>query len=585
MHPYMVIPLLSCVASAMIAAAILARDPVRRANRLAALLVGGVSWWAGCEVLWNAAEDPAVVLRLVKLSSIGWAGLGPVALHLFCELAQDPAPRIRRALPVLYAFSVAVVAVDLTTPLIHDGVVTRHAWGWSYGLARSYVAFYVFTMACVTVALWVMWRTFRTSPSAAEREQMLLLVLGVSLPATIASATDGLLPYLGFQVPRFGTAAFALLNGVIAWTLYRYTYPLVAPTTFGREIFESLGEGIALLRPDGWIRAANASLGRLAGCAPERLESRLAGDLIPNLGDPLQEVAEHECALLDAEDNRIPVSVGSSVVRERSGQPVAVVLVVRDLREVVELRRRLVTSGRLAAVGELAAGIAHEINNPIAYARSNLGLLHEHWDELAKRLEHRADPETHERVDEGRQLIDETIEGVDRAASIVRDVLGFSHAGHGERELVSVNDAVEAALRVGAPHLQQHGRVETHYCELPLVRASTQELKQVFLNLILNAAQAITDDGLIRITTRPEGAGVCVRIEDDGHGIEPDLLQRVFDPFFTTKAVGEGTGLGLAIAYQIVTSHDGELRVESPDCGGTCFEVRLPGGLDPGAGI
>jgi signal transduction histidine kinase len=585
MHPYMVIPLVSCVASAMIGAAILARDPGRRASRLAALLVGGVSWWAACEVLWNTAEDPAVVLRLVKLSSIGWAALGPAVLHLFCELAQAPAPRIRRALPALYAFSVAVVATDLTTSLIHDGVVTRHAWGWSYGLARGYAAFYVFTMSCAVLAMWVMWRTFRSSPSGAEREQVLLLMLGISIPATVASATDGLLPLLGFQVPRFGTAAFVLLNAVIAWTLYRYTYPLVAPTSFGREIFEALGEGIALLRPDGWVRAANASLGRLVGCPSAQLESRLAGDLIPGLGDPLREVVEQECALLDAGNQRIPVSVSSSVVHERSGQPVAVVLVVRDLREVVELRSRLVTSGRLAAVGELAAGIAHEINNPIAYARSNLGLLQEHWDELAKRLENRADSDMRDRTDEGRQIIDETIEGVDRAASIVRDVLGFSHAGHGQRELVDINDALEAALRVGAPQLRQRGRVETAYADLPLVRGSTQELKQVFLNLVLNAAQAIAEDGLIRVTTRAEEGGVCVCIEDDGCGIDPELLQRVFDPFFTTKTVGEGTGLGLAIAYQIVTSHDGEIRVESPAGVGTCFEVRLPGGGDPGAGI
>ncbi len=574
MHPYVVIPLLSCIASAMMGAAILTRDAGRRANRLAALLIGGACWWAGCEVLWNTASDPEVVIGLVRLSGVGWAALGPLALHLFVELAQAPAPRIRRALPFLYVASIVGGAANLAFPLFHDGGVTRHDWGWSYDLSPTYLLYYVFTMGCIVSALTTLSRSYRASPSRAEREQLVLLFVGMSFPATVASITDGLLPLAGIQVPRLGTASFAILNAFIAWTFVRYTYPIVAPTPLGREIFEAIGEGVALLRPDGKVRTANTGLAAMVGCTPEALEERHGSEFLPALADPLRTVCDLECELNVDGGRTIPVSVSSTVVHERAA-PVGVVLMVRDLREVVGLRSRLVTSGRLAAVGELAAGIAHEINNPIAYARANLGQLGQQWEELARELDP-SDPCVRAQVDEGRQVIDETIEGVDRAASIVRDIKGFSHAGHGERELTDVNPLLESVLRVAAPQLGRV-RVETQWGDVPLVPASPQELKQVFLNLVLNAAHAIGDDGTIRVYSEPVGHDVCVTVRDDGCGMDPELAERIFDPFFTTKAVGEGTGLGLAISYQIVKSHGGEIDVESAPGHGTLFRVRLRG--------
>ena len=578
MHLYVVIPLVSCVASAMLAAAILARDAHQRANRVAALLVGGVSFWAGCEVLWNTAGDPGAVLRLVRLSALGWAALGPLALHLFLEVAQDPAPRTRRLLPFLYAASAGFAALAQTTDWIHSGGVTRHAWGWSYDLAPTYLVFYAFTVGCIALAVRVLYRAFRGSASPPEREQMVLLLVGLAVPLSVASATDGLLPVAGIQPPRLGTAAFAVLNALIAWTFYRYTYPLVAPGLSGKVILENLRDGVALLRPDGRIRTANESLARLAGCPRGGLGERQARELLPELpDDPHGEVREREVELVSLSGRRIPVSVSTVVIWDRHAQVVGVLLVVRDLREMVELRNRLVTSGRLAAVGELAAGIAHEINNPIAYARANLAQLRERWEELAKRLEQAGDRSARGLLDDGAEMIEESLEGVDRAAAIVRDVKGFSHAGHSQREMVDVNRLLESVLRVAAPQLRYRANVETTFREVRLVPGAPQELKQVFLNLLLNANQAIGEGGSIRIASVEVGGDVCVLVEDDGCGMGAELLARIFDPFFTTKAVGEGTGLGLAISYEIVRSHGGEIGVESEPGRGTIFRVRLPG--------
>src|SRR5262249_29572911 len=158
--------------------------------------------------------------------------------------------------------------------------------------------------------------------------------------------------------------------------------------------------------------------------------------------------------------------------------------------------------GRLAAVGELAAGIAHEINNPIAFVRANLGLLRAHWSALGAALSKAgAAPDLEPMGAEGEELPAETLEGLDRAAAIVPDVKGFSHAGRAERELADLNRMLDGVLRVAAPQLRHRAEVERCYGDLPLVSCAPQELKQVLLNLVLNAAQAVQDKGRIRVST------------------------------------------------------------------------------------
>jgi two-component system, NtrC family, sensor kinase len=228
-------------------------------------------------------------------------------------------------------------------------------------------------------------------------------------------------------------------------------------------------------------------------------------------------------------------------------------------------------------VGQLAAGIAHEINNPIAFVRSNLSQLAAHWKTVRSELERAGQAQAQaELIAEGEELIEESVEGVDRAAEIVRGVKGFSHAGRQLREPTDLNQLLEDVLHMAAAQLRSRARVERFYVELPPVHCVPQELKQVFLNLIVNAGQAIRDGGTIRIATETGDGWVTVKVEDDGCGIAPEHLERIFDPFFTTKRVGEGTGLGLGIAYHIVRSHRGEIQVDSELGRGSRFRVKLP---------
>jgi len=365
---------------------------------------------------------------------------------------------------------------------------------------------------------------------------------------------------------------------VILWTLRRFGYSLLIPGDFASEILETLPDGVALLRPDGAVRVANGAMARLL----EREAGSLAGvHLSERLSEPIDPAGsggEQRCELMTFGGRRIPVAVATRLLHDKLGSPLGLVLVARDVAEVVSLRDRLLLSGRLAAVGELAAGIAHEINNPLAFVRANLSLLRQHWNSLADELEKAGGTSESalELLAEGEELVDESLEGVDRATAIVRDVRGLAHGGGGRRELADLRVLIDGVLRMAAPQLRERIRVERRYAVVASVRCAPQELQQVFLNLVLNAAQAIAERGTIRIATERQGDAVVVHVEDDGCGIAPEHLDRIFDPFFTTKPVGEGSGLGLGIAHGIVRSHGGEIRVESRPGRGSRFSVHLP---------
>jgi PAS domain S-box-containing protein len=573
---YLLIPLSACIASAVLATAILARDTSHRANRLAALMLSGVSFWALCELLWNSRSDPETARIFLRLSALGWVFIGPLALGVLREITGKRTLRTQKVVPYLYGTAAGFLVASWFTPWMHSGVVPTR-WGWGYEIGWLHPVYLAFTVVCILVGLADGWRAYRTA-SPGEKAQALSVGGGIIIPLCLASATDGLLPLAGFQTPHLGTTAMSLFGISIAWGFYRYGYSLLVPGAFASEILETFPIGVAMLRIDGRIRSANGTMARLLGTLPEALVGVQVRDLLfGHELDLMEEVAEVECQMRSFGNGRVPVSISSTILCDRQQTPIGLVLMARDVREVLALRSRLVMSDRLAAVGELAAGIAHEINNPLAYVRSNLVLLRKHWDELESAIDKTGTPEyTAVLLAESEEMIDESLQGVDRAVAIVRDVRGLSHAAQSEREMADVNALLDGVIRMVNSQLRRSSAIVKDYAAVPPLPCAPQELQQVFLNLVMNAAQAIDETGEIRVKTRVMDDFVRVYVEDDGCGIPPEMVRRIFDPFFTTKAVGEGTGLGLGIALEIVRKHGGEIGVESEPGEGTAFCVRLP---------
>jgi len=574
---YLVLPLLACISTAILATIVCCRGPRDRSSRDAALLLGGVSFWAACEVLSNSRSDPELALVYAKASALGWAFIGPLGVGLALAVTGESAPRIRRAIPALIATGGLFLLLDWFTSWFHIGVA-RTRWGWGYELGPAFAFFLLYALGCARLAFEVGRQAYRKLNTDKERNHARWVGAGLLGSFALAGLTDGLLPMLGIQVIHFGAIVHASLGGLIAWTFYRSGYPLLAPGLFAAEILETLPDGVAMLRPDGRIRYGNSAMAKLLGHPQSQLDGLDVRELIQGLrGRPIDELTELKCELSNDGVDVIPVSLSSAALCDRQGLPFGIVLVARDLRELEALRGRLVVSGRLAAVGELAAGIAHEINNPLAYVRANLSLLRQHWESLGTEVEKSGASGTFDDlIAEGAEMIDESLEGVDRASAIVRDVKGLAHAGRGERMMADLNELLDGVLRMAAPQLRVTAVVEKQYGLLPLIACAPQELQQVFLNLVLNASQSIANRGTIRVRTEAQNRSVMAWIEDDGCGVDPDLIDRIFDPFFTTKPVGEGTGLGLGIAHEIVRKHGGEITIDSKPGRGTVFGVRLP---------
>ena len=278
-------------------------------------------------------------------------------------------------------------------------------------------------------------------------------------------------------------------------------------------------------------------------------------------------------------------------------------------RELGETQYQLVQSEKLACIGQIAAGVAHEISNPVGFVMTNFQALHTYvdqfrtlfaaYDELvagAATLEKgelvaraaaisqmRQEMEIDFVLEDVKELLADSKEGLDRVTRIIRDLKDFSRSGqaedYGEHNL---NEGIETSLAVAGNEIKYDAEVSTDFSEIPLVWCNSGQIKQVILNIVVNAAQAIRSQerggkGAITIRTYAAGDEVVCEISDDGPGIEPDNLKRIFDPFYTTKPVGQGTGLGLSVSYDIIVNkHHGALFARSTPAKGTTFVIKIP---------
>jgi two-component system, NtrC family, sensor kinase len=272
-------------------------------------------------------------------------------------------------------------------------------------------------------------------------------------------------------------------------------------------------------------------------------------------------VAEHVHRRRDG--SQFPATVALSFIRQDNGAPIGQVLSVRNLTDERRIAEQLRQSEKLAALGELVAGVAHELNNPLAGISAFAQLLLE--EEL------NADQR------ESARLIKRE---ADRAVGVIRDLLLFSRKAGPSTMPLDINGLVQLTLRLRAYSLRSSGvQVETHLdANLPEVSGDDQKLQQVILNLIVNAEYAMRRSSTKRLAIRTahEGDAVVTEVSDTGAGMSEETVQRVFEPFFTTKPAGEGTGLGLSVSYGIVEAHGGTITVESAPGRGTTFRIVLP---------
>lgn len=269
-----------------------------------------------------------------------------------------------------------------------------------------------------------------------------------------------------------------------------------------------------------------------------------------------------------------------------------------------KIENQLIQSEKMASIGQLAAGVAHEINNPTGFVSSNLKTLSEYQQDMtmliveyrklianlkdtnnnrafiSKQVEHIESLEAKVDIDfilnDIQNLISQSRDGTERIKKIVLELKDFAHPGIQKLMYADINHELDSTLNIVWNELKYKAKIIKDYGDLPEIQCYPQKLNQVFLNLLVNAAQAIEKEGEIRITTRADDGWVEIVISDTGVGITEENLPRIFDPFFTTKEVGKGTGLGLHMAYNIISQHNGTIDVTSKVGEGTTFNIRIP---------
>ncbi|MCH8083837.1 MAG: PAS domain S-box protein [Myxococcales bacterium] len=390
--------------------------------------------------------------------------------------------------------------------------------------------------------------------------------------------------------------------------------------SYNQNIIQNLNSALLVVDMGGRIAFSNPPAEEILGESAEALRGRLIWPWFPDVPREEIHVARTletgerfkglESTLTRADGTQVPIGISSAPVTDGAGNKLGAVAVFSDLTEIKLLQRKVLQTEKMASIGQLAAGVAHEINNPMGFIHANLFQMAEYladlgrvWDEVgalqaavaggdlvdiqrssgdlaAVSKEVNADFV----LSDFAKAIRESQEGSERIRHIVNDLRNFSHRDSEHPVLADVNQFLESTLGIVWPMMKHLVVLEKEYRDLPRITCYPMQLQQVFMNLLVNAYQAIEeqigdsgDTGAIWLRTEPRAGGVAIIVRDSGVGIAAENLDRIFDPFFTTKKVGMGTGLGLSTCFNIVERHGGSLVAESKPGVETTFTVWLPG--------
>lgn len=387
-----------------------------------------------------------------------------------------------------------------------------------------------------------------------------------------------------------------------------------------RMLIENMKEGLLRLDENGTLTFVNNSICKMLGYSKEELIGKHVRMLHEKEDDEIIEKRDrkrrqgigdsYEANHINKAGDIIPTIVSATPILNQEGEFEGTVAVITDISAVkhAEQERKAIEaqlrqSDKMASIGQLAAGMAHEINNPTGFVSSNLNTLSTYikdynglinkYRSLINKIEEEgqitgyADRITDIRsteesidfdflIDDVSSLIEESREGTDRIKKIVQDLKDFAHPGEDKPKYANINKCIESTLNIVWNEIKYKAQVLKDYGNIPEILCFPQQLNQVFANLFVNAAQAIDSEGKISIKTGLSDENIEITVSDTGTGISHENIPKVFDPFFTTKDVGKGTGLGLNVAYNIIKKHNGEITVDSKKGHGTTFNIVLP---------
>ena len=577
MHPSYLIPLAALLVSAAFAAVSLAWDSERRATRSMGAIFGCTGAWALIELLAAGETDPARALVWLRWMHLPLLLIGPSVLWVMREISPRPPPQLMRIVRLGALVAVALGCFAAGHPKGLEGVVAT-PFGWM-------PVFGVFSVWLIPLGTLlplygaISARLNASGQVRSDRDRAQAMGLAVSISIGIAALTEYLLPLAGVPSPRLGALATALCSAVL-WlrALYLSNDLSLTPQGISRAVLARLHDGVLLLDPDGRILSTNQRFLDMVDEPQGAIISSGIADWLDVEPARLREGLEDSpCSLRRREGAALAVSLSASVAHNGSGDRVGTVLVVRDRREIEALRARLVESGRLAAVGELAAGIAHEVNNPIAFIRSDLNLLSQRLEEIERQAARVPDAELELAVlARSRRRIATARDGIDRVATVVGDVRDFAHAGGATQGGSDPEAVVEAAMRLA--RMERGDEITLRIAEIAGVGriANGQELKQILLGLLRATADRLSKGGAIELRLRIDEHALQIALDVGSLREGCDELLQTLSRSATLEAGDDTRGFGIAAMAELLEGIGGRLSASGGEDGTARVELVVP---------
>lgn len=557
-------------------------DPRRRAHQTFAAFIAFLAIWTTKDLIfWNFYPSDATAGWWVAASFVT-ALLMQYAMVVFAWVFPENARTPRRRAAILFAPGLVLI------PAAFFGLLSRNA-GFENGrfvidltpLAYAFAAYVYFVFVYGAAVLFTKYRAYKGTQAG---QQVGAIIWGLAITGFLKTVANIVLPYFGnydllplsaiFVLPGVLIFAYAILNfklfslqtALNQFRLFPITYKVaLSIATVAILAFALFQIPIAWwafrngMDYEAWRRYLVFSV--ISALVPNLLLLLL---VLRTISRPLQRIT---LAAVEVAKG----SYGTEVDLRKSNDEIGLLAdsfnemsrkMASDIDELRILNEQLIRAEKLAAMGTLAAGVAHEVNNPLASISSLVQMM---------RAQEGHSPDTREKL----SMISDQIE---RISQVTKDMTNFARVRPSERASADVNEIVQTALRLASfDKAFQDLDVETHFApDIDHVLADEDQLQQVFLNLLLNARDAMPHGGFLSIKTTQNGSGTAIEIADTGPGIAAADRAMIFDPFFTTKIPGHGTGLGLAICYAIITAHNGQITVGPNNPSGTKFTVTLP---------
>jgi len=549
---------------------ILIKDPKSSLNRVcAALFACFVVWSFGLIFIYNPRASKDTVMLFDNVGSIGWISFASFFLWfalIFTEKKKILKTRI--IYPLIFILPFLLIYKQWTGFLIVDYI--KQPWGKVWSDSIWAYLFYLYYLSFMAIGLYLILNFGRKTEEPLKKKQAKIIFTTGIIVLILASLTDVLFPNLNiYTIPPLANVIVLIWAFGIACAIVKYKLMVITPVAAADNIISTMADSLILLDRQGNIASVNKATLDLSGYGKDELEGKSVEiffrekDFQNTLLDRAikkEAIRNYELGFKTKTGDNIPVIFSSSTMMDEVGGMAGIVCIVKDITERKRMEDQLIQSEKLSIIGELAAGVAHEIRNPLA----TISLIIQHLERKC------ADDYQIEKL----KAIQRNISRIDK---IVYGLLNFSRPSRSNFAYHNVNEILDRSGLILENLPSDNIKIIKKYeTKLPRAWFNPDRLEQVFLNLMSNAMRAMKTGGELYITTSFDSTrkGIIIKFEDTGIGISEGNLKKIFNPFFTTYK--EGTGLGLSICQNIINEHKGNISVESKLGKGTIFTIFLP---------